>query len=102
MTGVDVIQNSLFVIEARQEDSNDRGEVDVVNIEAVDAFHEFGERISFGSHRAHNSLKAGHQHTGRDAVPADIGNDQALRAIAELEEVEIIAADDIGWAAERG
>ena len=100
MSGIDIGERKIGWVETRQEDRDECCEVDVVDIKAVDAFQDFSRRIRIRSHRPYGGLQAAHQHPGGNAVPAYIRDDQTVRAIPELEEIEIIAADDLGGTAE--
>src|SRR5690349_19465731 len=100
MSGVDVCKGPRGRIEARQENRDKCCEMDIVNIKAVDAFQNLSRGIGVRRHRPDGSLQAAHEHPGGYAVPTYIRDHQSVCSIAELEEIEIVAPDDLGRAAE--
>ena len=81
-------------IKARQEDGHKSGEMDIVDVEAVDALQNLGRGIGFRGHGADRGLQAAHQHPGRDTMPGNIRDNQSMRAIAEVEEIEVVPTDN--------
>src|SRR5688572_28781901 len=100
MPGVDVRERKGSGIQARQKDCDKGCEVNVVNIKAVDPFQNFGGGIGIRSHGPDGGLQTAHEHPGGDTVPTYIRNDQPMCAVPELEEIEIVAADDLRGTAE--
>ncbi len=100
VAGVAVSQDVRMWVKGAQEHRHEGCEADVMHQQAVDVLQGGSRREAARRQRAQQGLNAGHVQAGRDAMTGHIGYRQAQRAIQEVEEIEIVAAHNLGRTAE--